>query len=385
MKMKLLAAVVAASTFAATSANAEVKVTTKGGLKVTSGEYEFKFGGRIQYDYNRAELNGITDEDDFDIRRARLFASGNISKNWKFKSQFNLDGDGGDDNVEDLYLRYTGFGSQANVTIGNQKQPFGLEELTSSKDISVLERSALTELFAVGREEGVQLHGKLPGNQTYAVGAFLSDTSPEGANGSNAGEEFGFAARYTIAPVKTDTSLVHLGIAYRVNDVDDLDAGDFGLDDAFGLEAAAVAGPFHIQAEYFDGDIVAGTAAGDAEADVDGFYIQAGYVLTGEVRPYSGGKFKRIKPGSKAGAWEIVARYEDGNGNFSDIELGDQVPEFDPVTNEFINQEASAFTIGLNYYAHKNVRIGVNYTDGDEDTGGDDEGDEFRVRFQLTF
>ena len=89
---------------------------------------------------------------------------------------------------------------------------------------------------------------------------------------------------------------------------------------------------------------------------------------------YKRQKFKRVKPGSKLGAWEIVARYEDGNGNFSDIELGTQVGD----------NEASSFGVGVNYYAHKNVRIGVNYTDGDVD-GSDNDGNEFRVRFQLTF
>ena len=345
--MKLLAAVVAASTLAATSANAEVKVSTKGGLKVESGDYKFEFGGRIQYDYNRAELNGVVDEDQFDTRRARVFARGNISKNWKFKTQFNVEGDG----FEDLYLRYTGWGSAANVTIGNQKQPFGLEELTSSKDISMLERSALTELFAIGRSEGVQLHGKLDGNITYGVSAFFEDV-----DATDEGEEVGFATRWTWAPVKTDSSVFHLGAAYYTIDESS----------AFGFEAAATSGPFHIQAEYADGEA--------DDIDADGFYIQAGYILTGESRPYSGGKFKRVKPGSKAGAWEIVARYEDGNGNFSDIELGTLVED----------AEASAFGIGLNYYAHKNVRIGVNYTDGDID-GTDDDGNEFRVRFQLTF
>lgn len=386
MNIKLIAALAAAFALSTTTAQAQVKVSTKGGLKVTSGEHEFKFGGRLQYDYNRAELNGIVDEDNFDVRRARLFASGNLSKAWSFKSQFNLDGDGGDDNIEDLYLRYKGWGSQAILTIGNQKQPFGLEELTSSKDISVLERSALTELFAVGRAEGVQLQGRLKSNnQTYGVGFFFDDTSPEGADGENAGEEFGLAARYTIAPIQTDTTLLHLGIAYRLNEVDDLDVGDFSLEDAIGLEVAAVVGPFHIQAEFFDGDIVAGTPFGDADQGVDGFYIQAGYVLTGELRPYSGGSFKRINPGRKGGAWEIVARFEDGNGDFSDIELGDQVPEFDPSIGDFVNQESSAYTIGVNYYAHKNVRLGVNFTDGDEDAGGSDDGEEIRVRFQFTF
>ena len=222
--------------------------------------------------------------------------------------------------------------------------PFGLEELTSSKDISVLERSAITERYAVGREEGVQLHGKLGGNQTYGIGFFTAEADKD--------EETGFAARYTIAPVKTKTSVFHLGIAYK--DIDE--------DSALGFEAAAVSGPFHIQAEYVDGE--------EGDVDLDGYYVQAGYIFTGETRPYSGGKFKRVSPDGKGGAWELVARYEDGDGSHSDIELGDS--------------DSSAYTLGLNWYAHKNVRFGINYTDG-EDNDTDDEGEEFRVRFQLTF
>jgi len=339
MKMKLIAALVAATAIASTSAaNAEVKVSTKGGLKVSSGDYKFEFGGRIMYDYNKSELNGVTDEDDFDLRRGRLFVKGNIAKNWAFKSQFNVDGDG----VEDLYLRYTGWGKAANVTIGNQNMPFGLEEMTSSKDISVLERSAITERYAVGRAEGVQLHGKM-GNSTYGIGVFTDDEKDS---------DVGFAARYTTA-FKSDNSVFHLGVAYK----------DINDDSALGLEAAFAGGPFHIQAEIVDGE--------EAENDdLSGYYVQAGYILTGESRPYKDGKFKRVAPEGKAGAWEVVARYEDGDGNHSDIELG--------------ATDASAFTLGVNWYAHKNVKFGVNYTDG-EDNSSDDDGSEFRVRFQLTF
>ncbi|NND82030.1 MAG: ATPase [Gammaproteobacteria bacterium] len=321
----------------------QTKVSTKGGLSVTSGQYQFKFGGRIMYDYNKAEKNGVTDEDDFDLRRGRLYASGKIGDDWSFKSQFNVNGGG----AEDLYLRYGGFGSAANITVGRQKMPFGLEELTSSKDISVLERSAITERFAIGRSDGVQLHGKMSGNQTYAVAFFTDDV-----NDAEAGEETGFAARYTIAPYKTENSLIHLGIAYK--DIDE--------DSAVGLEVAATSGPFHIQAEFVDGE--------EGNTDLDGYYIQAGYILTGETRPYSGGKFKRVKPGDKGGAWEVVARLEEGDGNHSDIELG--------------RTDASAYTLGLNWYPHGNVRLGVNYTDGEDNLDGD-EGNEFRVRFQLTF
>ena len=339
MKTKLIASLIAAAAIVVAPVQAETTVSTKGGLKVQSGEYSFQFGGRIMYDYNKAELNGVTDEDDFDLRRGRVYASGNVSENWSFKSQFNIDGSG----VEDLYIRYSGWGDAANVTIGNQNMPFGLELLESSKDISVLERSAITERYAVGRAEGVQLHGKLNSKSTYGIGVFGDDT---------ADSEIGFAARYTYAPVLTETSVVHLGIAYK----------DISDDSAIGFEAAASSGPFHIQAEYVDGE--------EGSTDVDGFYVQAGYILTGETRPYKGGVFKRVTPGGNKGAWEVVARYEDGDGNHSDVELG--------------TTDASAYTLGLNYYPHKNVRIGVNYTDGESNVS-DDDGSEFRVRFQLTF
>lgn len=338
MKIKLIAALVAATAMASTNANAEVKVSTKGGLKVSSGDYKFQFGGRIMYDFNRSELNGETDENDFDLRRGRLYAKGNIAKNWAFKSQFNVNGGG----VEDLYLRYTGWGKGATVTIGNQKMPFGLEELTSSKDISVLERSAITERYAVGRAEGVKLSGKM-GNSTYGVGVFTDDEKDA---------DLGFAARYTTA-FKGDNSLFHVGVAYK----------DINDDSALGLELAAVTGSFHIQAEIVDGE----EAGSD---DLSGYYVQAGYILTGESRPYKSGAFKRVAPKGKAGAWEVVARYEDGDGNHSDIELG--------------GTDASAFTVGVNWYAHKNVKFGLNYTDGDDNLSNDD-GSELRARFQLTF
>ncbi|NND00033.1 MAG: ATPase [Gammaproteobacteria bacterium] len=342
MKIRFFAGLIAALVSLVPNANAEVQVSTKGGLQVTSGEYEFKFGGRIMYDYNKSEKNGVTDEDGFDLRRGRVYASGKIGGNWSFKTQFNVDGGG----AEDLYLRYAGWGKAANVTIGKQKVPFGLEALISSKDISVLERSAITELYSIGRAESIQLHGDLGVNSTYAVSAFAQDQ--EGTDD----DEIGFAARYTIAPINTDTSLVHLGLAYR----------DIADSDAFGVELAAASGSFHIQAEYADGDFAA--------ESLSGYYVQAGYIFTGESRPYKSGVFKRVSPSSSSGAWEAVVRYEDGDGNHSDIELG--------------RTDASAYTVGLNWYAHKNVKLGVNYTDGD-DKLDDDDGSEFRVRFQLTF
>lgn len=339
-------ATVGALTAAITSqpaAAADVSVSTKGGVNVTAGEYNFKVGGRIMYDYNKSEKNGITDEDGFDLRRGRVYVSGNIAEDWAYKVQFNVDGSG----AEDLYLRYTGWGKAANVTVGKQKVPFGLELLESSKDISILERSALTERYAEGRAEGVQVHGQLANNSTYGIALFARDVDDSND------DEIGVAARYTIAPIVEDNRVLHFGVAYK----------DIADNQALGLEAAMTSGPFHVQAEYFDGEE-------GSNDDLSGYYIQAGYFFTGETRPYSKGIFKRPSPNAKGGAWEAVVRLEDGDGSHGDIELGDT--------------DATAYTVGLNWYAHKNVRLGVNYTEGD-DNNDEDDGSEFRVRFQLTF
>ncbi len=357
MKTKLMAAFIAATAIAATamvssSANAEVKVSTKGGLKVESGDYKFEFGGRIQYDYNRSEKNGEVDEDDFDLRRGRVYVKGNVSKDWHYKVNFNVDGSG----AEDLYLRYTGWGKAAVVTIGNQHQAFTLEQLISSKDVSISERSGITERYLIGRREGVQLQGDID-RLHYAVGFFTE----EGRD-----EDNGFAGRIAYAPYKTDAGVIHLGASYKNTEEQD----------ALGLEFGAVTGPLHFQAEYFDADEVSsveddvtGTIS-EFENGIDGFYVQAGYFLTGETRGYKKGTFVRPTPSSKSGAWELVARYSDGDGDFGDVELG--------------RTDASVTALGVNYYLSKNVRINASYMDGSSNIS-DDDGNEFRVRFQITF
>lgn len=324
----------------------DLVLQTKGGFKISTDDkqYSFKLGGRLQYDYNRSEFNGNADEDQFDLRRARLFVSGDI-QDWSYKTQFNIGGSKGG-SAEDLYIRYNGFGKKAKVTIGRQKIPFGLEELTSSKDISMLERSAITERFAIGRADGVQVSGK-EGDFTYAVSAF------EEAGGVGNDDDFGIATRVTFAPIKTDNTVVHVGLAYK-----NVSAGM----SAFGLELAGALGSLHAQAEYVDAD--------EGTTDANGYYMQAGWIITGEQRAYKNGVFKRVKPQSNSGAVEVVLRYESGDGDYGDVELG--------------TTDASAWGLGVNWYVNNNVKFGLNYTDGDDHDSSND-GDEFRARVQLVF
>jgi phosphate-selective porin OprO/OprP len=96
--------------------------------------------------------------------------------------------------------------------------------------------------------------------------------------------------------------------------------------------------------------------------------VQAGWIITGETRPYKKGVFKRIKPGNISGAWEVVFRYEDGDGAYSDEELG--------------STDATSYGIGINYYLNKFIRIGTTYTDAKDNINGET-GSEFRARIQI--
>jgi len=334
---------VSAQTGEVTTDGADLVINTKGGLSVKTkdGDYSVKLGGRLMYDYDYTETNNVTTRDELGIRRARLFVSGN-AKDWAYKLQFNI-GNGNGGEPEDLYVRYKGFGKKAVVTIGKQNEPFGLEQLVSSKDISILERNALSEAFAPGRNEGVLLTGK-SGDITYAAGVFQDD----GSNNDTA-----FTGRVTYNPIKTDSGIVHLGAAYTNR--------SSGVSRT-GLELAASNGPFHFQSEY--------VTAEDGSIDSDVFYVQAGWVITGESRPYKGGIFKRVKPGGDKGALEVAIRYVDGDGKYSDEGLG--------------TTDGSSYGIGLNYYMTNNVKFGLSYNDSEDNVSGDT-GNEIRGRVQFTF
>ncbi len=308
-------------------------------LSDPSKQYTLEIGGRLHLDYNYAKLNDRVDEDDFTIRRARIDFKGKL-KNWAYKTQFNL-GNGQTGDPEDVYLRYQGWGQQLQLTIGNQKEPFGLEFTESSNNIVFAERSAITEEFVPGRSLGVQLSGQQD-RFTYALGVFEDKSDDSGT---------GVTGRITYTPVHTDQQVLHLGLAYNRKGSER---------SVSGVELAYGNGPFHAQAEFMGSDT--------PDQNRSGGYLQAGWIITGEPRKYSRGAFRGVEPKGPSGAWEIVLRLEEGEGNFADTELG--------------KVDASSFGLAVNYYHNTRWRVISKYAYASSNVN-DDYGSEFRVRFQY--
>jgi phosphate-selective porin OprO/OprP len=323
----------------------------KGPIKIntTDGSYSVKFGGRIQWDYNYAVFNRVADENDFSLLSARLYMFGNI-QNWSYKVQFNVGNNIGGTH-EDLYIRYNGRGKQAIVTIGNQNEPFGSEQLESSKDISYLERAAVTEAYAPGRGEGIFFSGQR-GGLTYALGIFEDGTEGDVIN-DVINDGTAVSGRVTYAPIKVAAHVLHYGVAHSNRDKDI---------NITGLKVAYTRGTYHIQPEFISFE--------EDNESRKGLYVQAGWIITGETRPYKNGIFKRIKPGNSSGAWEVVVRYADGDDAYSDEELG--------------STDAASYGVGVNYYLNNFIHIGATFTDAKDNINGDD-GSEFRTRIQIAF
>jgi len=318
-------------------------------------------------------------EDGTEIRRARLYMSGEVYHNVIFKTQFDFEG--GDATFKDVWLGLKDVPVLGKVQIGHFKAPFSLEELTSSKYITFMER-ALPNVFAVGRKTGV---GFMQAGDVGSIAASVFRMTDDYGNSEVEGD-FGVAVRGTLVPVNQDSALVHVGASFAHLDIDMVDyaqrpeahlsekfasTGDIGTDDGVqlvGAEAAAVFGPLSVQAEYI---------ASFVNPTFYGFYVYGSYFLTGESRAYksSAAAFDRVKPlsnfGGEAGgpgAWELAAR-------LSHLDLDDDDVDGGKLTD---------VTIGVNWYLNPNTRFMFNYVLSDVDAV-DELAHAFQMRFQIDF
>ncbi len=374
-------------------------------MKTLDGAFKLQIGGRVMLDYANIdaddELEGWLGEDDFEdhvqdgteFRRARFFMKGSIYENTGYKLQ--IDFADNEVTLKDAYLEIEELLPWP-IKIGQFKEPFSLEELTSSKYITFMER-ALPVGLAPSRGVGVQVSdAPLDERMTWALGAFWdADDSAE----TNTEEGAAVTGRITGLPVYADdgAQLVHLGAAVSARSPDSvkygfrpeihqteklLTSGEFMTDSVLltGLEAAWVCGPFSLQAEYIQSRADGGGGAPDV--DLDGYYLYASYFLTGEHRPYktSAGSFSRVKPKSNFkpgeggwGAWEVAARYSSLEGEVDDY---DEEGEMDGIT------------VGLNWYLNPNVRLMWNYVTSTYECEEDDldaDTDALMMRFQVDF
>lgn len=392
----------------ASHAKTELQASWDKGLRFKSEDSSFslKLGGRIQNDWawfkqSDEHLAAYGNwQDGTEFRRIRLYVSGTVYSNIIFKAQYDFAGAnaaGKEVSVKDMFIGYKGIPVLGTFLVGHQKEPFGLEVLTSSKYVTFMERSPITILDSE-RNMGMAFQNAFADKRvTAALGVFK--TTDNGGKGTGDGRN-AVTGRVTGLPWhdKDKNGLLHIGGAYTYRTVKGdgewavrpsshlagkmMMTGDLMIEkiNAFGLEGAFVYGPFSAQGEY---KMMSLDAPLYDDPSFGGFYAYGSFFITGESRAYktSRGVFDRVKPKKDflgedkgPGAWEVAVRY-------TAVDLNDK---------EIYGGEMADITAGVNWHLNPNTRVMFNYVYSTADKVGEEMVDNgavniFETRFQIDF
>lgn len=386
--------VIAAVAMGAAAQAQELGVKWKGAPEFANDDVKFKVRGRVYMDYVGQEVDGAgavadSESQNSRIRTARLGVEGQWNSSWAYKAEVNF---AGNQAVwEDLILEYKPT-ENISVLAGNFKI-VSLENITSSRYTTFMERGAFNDLIDAGR---VMNLGVKTGGENWTAAVYASGDSLNDADVASEAESAGVNGRVTFAPILTDSTQVHLGgwaryrdrggdtaFSYRNRNNTNVgsryvDTGAVGQSDTtYGLEAALVQGPFSVQGEYARVNADAG-ALGDREAQ--GYYVYGSWFVTGESRTYEAkkGEFGRTKilnpvTAGGPGAWELGVRYDATDyTDFGTSKAG----------------EYSAWTAGATWYPFPYVRFMANYTAAQNDNPlvtNDVDVNTFQMRAQFDF
>ncbi len=310
-----------------------------------------RLGARVEVDGAAFTTTGnLTGFDDgVQLRRLRLIAEGDSVLLMPFRYKFELGYVPNQFNLQQAYLEFSKIDYVGSLQLGQFQPSMGLQVITSSWDIPLMEPAAPLQAIAPGIEAGFQVGKPFDGERaTFQLGIFGpgAGTSEYG----NASKRFGsFIGRVTGLPIyhvdsddPSSARFLHVGLSLGVQysaasvvryqsrpesyiapyviDTGNIDASGSGTLDA---EVSWVNGPLNLQAEFIHSFV--GENGGEL-LNFGGLYVLASWFLTGESRPYdrAKGDFSRVVPNKNCdfgrtgwGAFEVAVRY-----SFTDLTDG---------------------------------------------------------------
>lgn len=392
-------------------AHSDLKSSLKGYAKSGHGGATMKVNGRIHADMwnfpgDSPGVNGfesgdpaISPQDRIGFRRMRFGVKGDLPYNMRYKIEMEFAG-GNKVEFRDAFLGWEEIPVLQTVLIGNQKRPYGLDHLNSSRYNVFIERPFVIEGFNQdARRFGVCAYGvsdDLAYNWRYGVynqrliqdeGNYISDHF----QGQVAGR---FANTIWYDECSEGRGYAHWAVSGTWADVDgnadDDNFADSGINEAqfrtrpeartdqrwldtgriadandyqlLGLEGVVNLGALQFVGEYQN---VWMDRSGASELNFHGAYAYVSYFLTGEHIPWDRetGCLGRVQPFENfflvdtcrdgvqggLGAWQIAARYSYADFADDDIQGG----------------EGESFTAGLNWHWTAYSRMQFNYIYGD--------------------
>jgi phosphate-selective porin OprO and OprP len=381
------------------------KITLGGsgfGFSSSDSNFVLNIHGQLQIDSRTFEHdNNLAGNDSILLRRARPIISGTVFHDFDFMfvPEFGNGTPGAASaattpSIFDAYVNYR-FSPALQFQAGKFKGPVGLEYLQSDPYTSFNERSLATDLIP-GRDLGFELHGDLfGGTLSYAAGVF-NGVGDGQKNSSNIGFQNNreFDARVFVQPFKTSQikALQNLGVGLGGTWGTSSITNTLGLPNTTGgtlpgfytdgqqqffaynpatgtvtakgthwrlsPQAYYYYGPFGLLGEYVISDQSVQNSATLRTADLQNtaWEISGGWVLTGEDATYTG-VTPRHPFDPRNGHWgalQLVTRYAELDVDHAAF------PNFaNPTTSA---SAAQAWSLGLNWYLNRNIRVNASYS-----------------------
>ena len=363
--------------------------------------YKMWFDVRIQADaavyfgapdFCAKELDGKSNtshiSNGMNLRRTRFAVKAQLDKNWY--GELDTDWTSGTPEIKDAYLAFTGV-EGLEIKAGNFKENFSIQRNTTSRYLMFMERAMVTYL-APSRHLGI--------NARYSKDWFWASAGVFGPELSSAeeqtymedgNEDYGYneglsyTGKLVFRPINNSTSSLHIGgaVSYREPKLTSTDGYFVGryssrnstsinrkkyldTDDVKGLDhelawTVELAGHWK-QLRYETAYIARGMYLDQTVNPLptqwaEGWYAQASWLLFGGTQNYDadGAKYTRTTSEHKWGNLEVTFRYE-----YADFNTGKLFSHKVADTNIF-GGSGEAYTVGLNYYPNKNVKIVLNW------------------------
>lgn len=348
--------------------------------------WSFKVRGRLMLDagYTGRPDNYVANRNlgfSTRVRRARIGVEGSIPGGFGYKAE--IDYANSAVGFGDVILTYSPANKPWSLSLGNQEPLNGMEQQTSSRWSSFIERAQVNDAFINTRRLGLTAGYKSSDN-LFRIDAGLFAAHTIDASIDNDG--WIGAARMTYAPY-VGNGFVHLGLNYQhrefqsnnngiastssgapstnqvaryrarpflqTTDVRFVDTGNFAAssDNIFGAEVYGVFKSLHLGGEvqmlkvnaYAPGSVRTGldaftggsavTATGDPS--FFGGHFEVGYFLTGETRGYKNGLWDRTK---------VLNPFD--KGGWGAVQLIGRVDYLDLTSNKLINGTTTNFATG---------------------------------------
>lgn len=366
----------------------EIDLTPKFQLR---GRIEAEAVRAVQSEQSKATIGDL--QNGYGFRRFRVGVAGTVGDAARWVSEVELAGN--NVRLRDVFVSFLAAPYTRQIRVGQYREPFSLEAMTSTNFITFLERSP-SNVINPARSWGVCGYWQPEDDMwLFTLGVFRDGTQ---SSGQSIGDEenWAYTGRLTglliYEPDPEDFQLFHLGGAFSqrtppndtINFTPATSSNLITVEDNPGspflpsvilysdsyqlgnLQAAYVNGPFSIQSEWQAANV---QQLSGGPVFAYGAYLFGSYFLTGEHRSYSltRGSFTRIdvlRPVTRSrqsrnrgnGAYEAIARVAYFNMDSPNLPLD--------INGDPAQTRLFEMSFGLNWYLNSNLRVMFDYTCG---------------------